>query len=339
MMSQFEKILLIILISVFGIFPPFAYLMLSNISAEVSTGAQDILHSDNGVIFISSSAFEQLAAILTAFVVKPIYTILALFIAVFLWKKTEIELKALKWSMIFFFLGENFCAANFLFTENHDSHMLEYLHSLGMVLSFGFATYALIEGIDQNALHYSEPKKTCSLTSFCRQCHKYENASCGLQSFFIFLGIAGAIVALMPLSAELHLVSYNTTIWGTLYNYNHPIVYQLVEVRYYPFLAAALFLAASLTLWCKRENPLQPSKLLFAAALGVMGFSFFRFIVFHGFRTKLVWMDFWEEVTEFVYVMAVILMLWIFRSQLFLKNNKPRVTTDLPANNFRSSSV
>lgn len=91
--------------------------------------------------------------------------------------------------MIFFFIGENFCAANFLFTENHDVYLLEYFHSLGMVLSFGFATFALIEGIDRYATHFTEPDKKCSLTSFCRRCIRYESVTCGLQSFLIFVGI------------------------------------------------------------------------------------------------------------------------------------------------------
>lgn len=86
-------------------------------------------------------------------------------------------------------------------------------HSLGMVLSFGFAAFALMEGIDGYALHYSDAKKSCALTGFCRQCHKFEDVSCGLLSFFIFFGIAGAVVALLPLGAQLHIVSYNTSIF------------------------------------------------------------------------------------------------------------------------------
>jgi hypothetical protein len=312
MVYRFEKILLITFIAVFGILPLIAYPVFIHTAA---TPADE--PSTNQSNFIISSALEQLAAVATAFVVKPIYTLIALIVAIVLWKKTDIELKALKWAMLFFFMGENFCAANFLFTQNHDSHLLEYLHSFGMVLSFGFAAFALMEGIDRYALRYSDAKKTCALAGFCRHCHKFEDVSCGLQSFFIYLGIAGAIVALLPLSAQLHIVSYRTNIWGTLYTYKHPVAYQLAEIRYYPLLASALFLAASLTLWFKQENPMHPSKLLFGAAVGVMGFSFFRFIVFQSFRTKLVWMDFWEEITEFIYISAVVVILWYFRRSLF----------------------
>ena len=86
----------------------------------------------------------------------------------------------------------------------------------------------------------------------------------------------------MPLSAELHVVSYNTKIWGTSYNYNHPIIYQLFEFRYFPLLASGLFSAAALILWFGRHNRLHLSKMIFAAAVGPFGFSLFRLGVFHG---------------------------------------------------------
>ncbi len=313
MVYRFEKVLLIALILVFGLSPIIAYPLLTGVTALPVDGPEK-----NTETFIASSAFEQLAAVATAFVIKPVYTLIALAIAIILWNKKELELKALKWSMLFFFMGENFCAANYLFTQNHDSYLLEYLHSLGMVLSFGFAAFALMEGIDRRALYYSHAKKSCGFLGFCRQCHKFEDVSCGLQSIFIFFGFTGAVIALLPLVAQLHIISYNTIIWGTPYTYKHPVVYQLAEIRYYPVLASALFLAASLTLWRKDENPLHPSKLLFAAAIGVMGFSLFRFIVFQGFRTRLVWMDFWEEITEFLYIAAIAAILWYFRRSLFV---------------------
>ncbi len=312
MVYRFEKILLIVLIVVLGFFPIIVYPLFTGI-----TGTPADAPGKNKETFIVSSALEQVAAVATAFVVKPVYTLTALIIAMLLWRKADLELKALKWAMLFFFIGENFCAANFLFTRNHDSYLLEYLHSLGMVLSFGFAAFAFMEGIDRHALRFSDARKSCGLAGFCRQCHKFEDVSCGLHSLFIFFGFAGAIVAMLPLVAQLHIISYNTIIWGTPYTYKHPVVYQLAEIRYYPVLAAALFLAASLTLWLKNENPLHPSKLLFAAAIGAMGFSFFRFIVFQGFRTRLVWMDFWEEITEFIYIAAVVAVLWYFRRSLF----------------------
>ena len=307
---------MVLLIIVFGLIPAFVFLMLSatpTIGPNIQAGFQNL------------SFFEQSAAVATAFLIKPIYTILALLIVIFLWKRVEPELKALKWSMIFFFIGENFCAANYLFTENHDVYLFEYFHSLGMVLSFGFATFALIEGIDRYAIHLADPEKKCSLVIFCRRCIKYELVACGLQSFLIFVGIAGALVALMPLSSELHHVSYNTRIWGTAYNYNHPIIYQFFEFRYFPLLASVLFLAAALILRFGRHSRLRLSKMIFSAAFGSFGFSLFRFIVFQGYHSNLIWMDFWEEVTEFIFILGVISVLWFFRRPLFKRESKSNI--------------
>ena len=303
---------MVLLIIGLGLLPSLVFLIFHN-APTITQDAQ--------VRFRGLSYFEQSAVVVTAFVIKPIYTILALFIVIVLWKRVELELKALKWSMIFFFIGENFCAANFLFTENHDVYLLEYFHSLGMVLSFGFAAFALIEGMDRYAIHLADPDKKCSLRPFCRRCIKYEPVACGLQSFLIFVAIAAALIALLPLSSELHLVSYNTTIWGTVYNYNHPIIYQFFEFRYFPLLASVLFLAAALILQFGRRNRLFLSKMIFAAAVGPFAFSLFRFVVFQGYRTDLIWMDFWEEVTEFIFILGVISVLWFFRKPLFKRQS------------------
>lgn len=318
MIFRFEKILLVLLIAVFGLLPIVVYPLLTGVET-IPTDGPEI----NKETFIISSALEQVAAVATAFVIKPVYTLMALTVAIILWNKSQLELKALKWSMLFFFIGENFCAANFLFTRNHDSYLLEYLHGLGMALSFGFAAFAAMEGIDRHALRFSDAKKSCGLAGFCRRCHKFEEVSCGLQSIFILFGAAGAIVAMMPLAAQFHTISYSTNIWGTPYTYKHPLVYQLAEIRYFPLLASALFLTAAITLGLKDEHPLHPSKLLFAAAMGVMGFSLFRFVVFQGFRTRLVWMDFWEEISEFIYIALVVAILWYFRRSLFTPRSEP----------------
>ena len=307
-MYRYEKILVVILIAVFGMLLPIGYYFLNGIP------------TDAGLVgFQSSSAIEQHAAVVTAFVVKPIYMLTSFLIAILLWKRSELVLKSLKWAMIYFFIGESFCAANYLFAENHDAHLLEYLHGLGMVLSFGFMAYALFEWIDRYALQYSESGKKCSLSGFCRQCAKYEDVSCGLQSLFVFLGFAGALIALMPLTSELYSISYNTEIWGTPYNYNHPIVYQLAEVRYYPALASVMFLTGALLLKFKQHKPMHPSKIFFAGAIGASGFSLFRFLVFQGYRDNLVWMDFWEETTELLYIAGIVAILWYFRRSLFPK--------------------
>jgi len=270
--------------------------------------------------FRKASPFEQWVAVLTGFVIKPIYTLLSLLLIIWLRKSGEIELKALKYAMVFFFLGENCCAANYLFFD-HESYLLEYLHSVGMLLCFGFAMYGVLEGIDKYAVQYSTPNKKCALLSLCAHCIKFENVPCALQRCFIFISLACAAVALVPICAPLKMISYNTVIWKTSYNYSHPVIYQIFEVRYCPFLASGLFLLTSLILWLRPKNYLNLSKITFAAAGGPLSFSFFRFILFHGFQENLVWMEFWEEITEFIFIAAVAFILWQFRQSLFEKKD------------------
>ena len=316
MIFRFEKIIVVLLVIGIGLVPPMVFLLFYNAPT---------ITSNSQVVFRDLSHFIQSAVVAMAFFIKPLYTILALIVFAALWKRVELELKALKWSMIFFFVGENFCAANYLFTENHDVYLLEYFHSLGMVLSFSFAGFALIEAVDRYAIHFTEPDTKCSFAAFCRRCIKYEPVACGLQSFLILVAIAAALLALMPLSAELHVVSYNTKIWGTSYNYNHPIIYQVFEFRYFPLLASGLFSAAALILWFGRQNRLHLSKIIFAAAIGPFGFSLFRFVVFQGFRINLAWMDIWEEITEFIFILGVISVLWFFRRSLFKRESESYV--------------
>ncbi|MCJ7774620.1 MAG: rhodanese-like domain-containing protein [Desulfobacterales bacterium] len=270
---------------------------------------------DKWTNFRDAPTHEQWLAVLTGYGIKPLYTILSFILAVLLWKKKEPELKALKYSMIFFFVGENFCAANYLIF-NHDSYLFEYLHSLGMVISFGFFAYALFDGIDIYVFHYSDAQKKCALLGLCGQCIKYEEVPCALQRSFIFLSFAASVVAIMPLFAELKMISYNTTIWSTSYNYSHPVVYQLFEVRYLPIVASVAFAFTALLLLFKKIDPLPVAKVVFAIAFGVAGFSFFRFILFHGYQDNLVWMEFWEEITEFIFIAGVMFILWQFRRSL-----------------------
>ena len=140
--------------------------------------------------------------------------------------------------------------------------------------------------------------------------------SCALQKSFIFLSFAACVVALMPLFAELKMVSYNTIVWSTPYNYTHPVVYQLFEVRYLPIVGSIAFAFTALLLLFKKTDPIPMAKVIFPIAVGAAGFSFFRFILFHVYQDNLVWMEFWEEITEFIFIVGVMFVLWQFRRSL-----------------------
>ena len=266
--------------------------------------------------FRIAPSHEQWLAVLTGYGIKPLYTTLSFILIIILWKKNEIELKTLKYTLMFFFLGENFCAVNYLFF-NHESYLFEYFHSLGMVISFGFAAYALFEGMDKYVFNYSDLQKKCAFLGLCGKCIKYEEVSCTLKRILIFLCFSASAVSLMPLFAELKMVSYNTEIWKTLYNYSHPAVYQLFEVRYCPIIAGAAFASAGLILLANKGDPFPGVKIVIASGFGAAGFSFFRFILFHAYQDNLVWMEIWEEITEFIFIIGVAFLLWQFRRSFF----------------------
>lgn len=263
-----------------------------------------------------SPYYEQVTQVVSGFVIKSFYSILALGIAILLWKRPESDLTALKWSMVFFFIGENFCAANYLFFSDK-SYLSEYLHGFGMLLAFSFVTYAVFEGVDSRILHLSDPDKKCAALGLCKKCIKYEKVPCGLKLSFYLVIPAMAIIALMPLFADWHSGSYNTMIFGKSYNYSHFIVYQQYERLFCPLTAIALLCISFLVLAFKKQDPISAAKLFFAAGFGPLGFGLMRTMLNGFYSNNLVWSNVWEEGTELMFIIGVCFIVWIFKRGLF----------------------
>jgi len=266
--------------------------------------------------FRQSPLYEQLAAVISGFVIKPTYTLLSLIVAIVLWKSRSADLFALRWSMICFFIGENFCAANYYFFTDK-SYLFEFLHSYGMLLAFGFAIYAVVEGIDNRILMLSQPDRRCAAQGLCVKCIKYEDVPCGLRRAFLVIIPALMIVALMPLFAGRYNVSYNTTIFGTFYNYSRRLIYQHFETQYCPLAAMAMLVISLGILLFKKGDPLPTAKIFFAAGMGPLGFGLMRSTLTALYDDNIVWFAFWEETTELMFIVGVCFVLWIFRKSLF----------------------
>ena len=181
-----------------------------------------------------------------------------------------------------------------------------------MVLCFALTTYAMLEAADRRFIQFSDSSKHCAALGLCRRCIKHADVPCGLQRCFLLLMPALLIVALMPFTAAPSAVSYNTRILGIAYNYSHAIVHQIYEIRFCPAVAFLLLTVALIVLALGRKEPVAKSKVFFAAGIGSLGFGFFRLILFGIYRDNLVWFDFWEEITEILFVVAVGVVLWIF---------------------------
>jgi hypothetical protein len=241
---------------------------------------------------------------------------------VLLWRKRDPDLAALRWSMEAFLFGEAACAANYL-VFNHQSYLSEYLHCFGMVLTFAFGTYALLEGIDTRVVRFSDLEARCALLNLCKRCYKQNEVPCALKRLFMFIIPSFFVFSLIPFCFTPKAVSYNTTILLTYYNFNHPVIYQIFEVRYCPLLALLFFAASFFVLTFKKNDPVTPAKVLFAAGMGGFGFCFLRLILFGLFTDDLVWFNSWEEITELILVIGVGVVLWEFRGSLLGRDTHP----------------
>lgn len=264
--------------------------------------------------FRESPLYQQWLAVLAAFAIKPTYMLLSLLLIILLWPERSLDLAALRWGLIAFLAGESFCSVNYLFF-NEKSHLMEYLHSFGMVVSLGCMTFAVMEGLDQRVVKYSDPKARCAWLEMCRSCIKYKDVPCGLNRLFKLTIPALIIITIMPLNAVTHFISYNTDIMGALYNYSHAEVYQLFEIRYAPIAAMALFAVSLLALPRRHSGEVLLPKLFLAAGVGFLAFSFFRLMLLSFYSDNMVWFVFWEEATEMLLIVSIGAVLWIFREK------------------------
>lgn len=272
--------------------------------------------------FRIAPGYEQWTAVISAFGIKPLYMLLSLVVVVVLIRRSAPDLTALRWAFIFFFIGEAFCALNYLFFHEN-SHLFEYFHSYGMVVAFGFTCYAILEGLDIRVFKLSNPDKRCAGLELCGSCIKYKDVPCGARRLFLLLIVLVGILTIIPLLATPNTTSYNTDILGTRYNYSHPVILQIFEIRYLPIWAFGLFSIAFISLWLEKDRPVSiVTKLFFAAGMGALSFSMFRLVLNAVYQNNLVWATFWEELTELLYVIATGCVLWIFRRRLFLENIK-----------------
>ncbi len=259
----------------------------------------------DAVPFIHSTIFEQAVICVAAFGLKPIYEIISLVLAILLWKKREPDFAALRRSMIAFFIGENACALNFIFF-NEQSNLMEFLHTYGMLVCFGFAGYALLKAVDIRIIKFSGREDKCAILPLCKKCYKYQDVSCNLRILSLFAIPAMAIVACMPLTAELGSYFYVTKVFGDDVIFGHSMIQEIFEVRLYPLVTLFFFVLSFLILYFRKEKGIETSKKLFAIGLGPLGFSLMRFLCFWGYSGNPLWAEAWEEISEFLFIALIL---------------------------------
>ena len=251
--------------------------------------------------FRPSPLYEQILALAAFFGVKAIYTLLTAIMLVKLWRRQEADLVACWWALLAFFVGEAMCAVNVLICGDRNT-LLEYLHATGMVLFLAVFIHAVVVGVDARMVHYSDAGR-CTMTALCRGCVKHAPAgTCGLRRVFLLLIPAAALLAALPLTADLQPIAYTTKILGGKHVYEHAMANQWYEWRFLPVAAMALFIVAEFRLVLWQKHPATVSKMLFAAGGGALGFSLLRFIMFVPFVHHQAWFAAWEELTELLMI-------------------------------------
>lgn len=264
----------------------------------------------------SMTLFQQTAAVFSGFGIKPLHMLLSAMLGFILLRQKAVDLRIFGWAVVIFLTAEIFCAINYLFYE-HNSYLAEYLHSYGMALSFAFAAFAIMQGMDDRLLNLSAQEKRCILLSLCRGCVKYNRSSCKMRTLFQVTTIAMAVLAFIPLAASPAFNSYVTTIFGTPYNYCRLLLNQYLEGRYLPMVALFFCLGTIVIMRLDRKNEMPVmARILFAGASGALGFGMFRLMLGAVFGSALIWADFWEEVTELMFVAFAAVVLWIYRDGL-----------------------
>jgi hypothetical protein len=279
-----------------------------------NSGSLHPLRTDETIRAISP--LDQVMVVFTAFVMKPLYMLISLILAWLLRKSHAPDLIALRWGLLAFFIGEGFCAINYLIYQE-ESYLAEYLHSFGMVISFSFIAYALLEGLDRRIIQYSYPQKGCAFIALCGSCIKLHAVPCRVRKLFQFASLVLSVLALIPLISEINETSYNTYIFGTSYNYSWLRVDQLFEIRYCPLLALTMFLSAFLVMLRSKERLIpKPAHILLSAGVGALSFGLFRLFLNSVYLQNLSWAASWEEVTEFLLMIIIAYILWLFRQRL-----------------------
>jgi len=267
------------------------------------------------------SQIGQATAAAGLLVIKPAYMVLSLWLVYALVRDKALDMQLVGWGVMFFWLGEVACAIHYTILKD-DSYLAEYFHSYGMVLAFSLVTYALFEGLDRRVLHFSTLEKRCAFVELCGLCIKnpaggLSSVQCGLRRLALLLLPLGALLALIPLSAPLSFQAFNTRIGSIIHFYIRTVIQQLFETRYSPLAAITLFGLAWIVLVSSPRTPLHPlSRLSACGAVGFIGFSYFRTGLGLIYEKNLALATFWEEVTELVFILAVLYVLRVFRRTL-----------------------
>lgn len=283
----------------------------------VETGPSLALGVETTIPVRTLSVVQQVVACASGCAIKPAYLLLAVFLIGLLRGAGATPLRLLRQGLLWFFVGEVLCAANFYLHRPGLLFPIELLHGAGMVVMSALIPWGLWRLVDDRVLHFSDPAQGCAFGRLCGRCWKRDPVACGLHRMMYPLTIGLAALALMPLSGPLRPAMFQAQVFGSPADYGEPILNHLVELRLYPVIGALLFLA-TLPLLRGGARSLRRAEVVFFAALGFTLYPVLRHLLANAYAGAPYWSDFWEELTELFLIATIATLLLTFRRQLGL---------------------
>jgi hypothetical protein len=252
----------------------------------------------------------------SAWILKPTYMLLTLWLLFRLRRDRAPEMRWLWWGLLAFEIGETACAVNYL-AYDLTSVPWELVHDGGMVIAIGLITMAVLEFVDRRMLFQFAQGKTCALVRFCRECPHRAGAACRFMPLFAFACLTGAFLAVLPLTRPAVLdYPMRVNFFGQWYLSYHMPAYQIFEGRVCPIVGIVLFVACWLMLRLRSDPRMVLERIVFSFAIGCVAFSIFRFANHRINWDWPVWFDFWEEATEWISIVGIALCLHVFGDRL-----------------------
>lgn len=262
------------------------------------------------------SWFDQLIVVLSGYVIKPLYMTLTCVLLYRLRSYSAKDMRFLKCGVAGFLVGESICAANY-YISGSINFTLEILHGFGMVWALIFIPWSVYIFLDERIFHFSSTVKRCGMQPFCGSCGKHESSGCGMEKLIVYLTPALIILALMAFSHPLDPYQYSINVFDSTVLFVSSTLAQIIEIRAYSVVAIVLLLAGGFSLKIKKDANLWAC--FFFPGFGFMMFSLFRFFLTFTFHANPVWSNFWEEMSELLLILSILVCMGIFRKQLSVK--------------------
>lgn len=266
----------------------------------------------------------------SALVIKPTYMVLVLAMVLRL-RKVRKPVNVLWHGLVWFFVGESFCAVDMAWHPAGHVYFFDVLHGAGMVAMSALVPWGLYAILDERVVRFSDTSAGCRFQSLCGQCWKRDPVRCGFHDLMLLLLPALALLSLLPLTGPLRPTQVVADVLGTPTDLGVPVVDLFVELRVYPALAFAGFFAALAVMLRGKTGAVRRATPVFFASFGLMSYSLLRFLLSEAFRDAFHWSNFWEEATEFIMVVAIGAFLHVFRAQLGLVAAGPQPAAAPPA--------